>query len=258
MSAHSDNRAEDFVPGLYPLKVGAIAAINRALGIIAHKPQQAPRVKEYAPDSGNRVDGQSGAANAIVAHTPPPQIEIDHSPLTDDEIAYGQRIADDPAVWDAPGIPLETVLAKRESGADLVSPSDRGVVSGVIKGLDDADDDKMEWLGTFVSGGVKVIDPDNYDTPSSSREKRLSRLRKGGDDTSPKADRAGGVNPDDLARKLSKMSPQRRKVWAWLETMNVTHDEPSCYDAAAATGISHQTSNKVLKEYRNTYGLYRG
>jgi hypothetical protein len=257
MSAHSDNRAEDFVPGLYPLKVGAIATINRALGIIAHKPQQAPRVKEYAPDSGNRVDGQSGAANAIVDAPPPPQIEIDHSPLTDDEIAYGQRIANDPA-WDAPGIPLETVLAKRESGADLVSPSDRGVVSGVIKGLDDADDDKMEWLGTFVSGGVKVIDPDNYDTPSSSREKRLSRLRKGGDDTSPKADRAGGVNPDDLARKLSKMSPQRRKVWAWLETMNVTHDEPSCYDAAAATGISHQTSNKVLKEYRNTYGLYRG
>jgi hypothetical protein len=100
MSAHSDNRAEDFVPGLYPLKVGAIAAINRALGIIAHKPQQAPRVKEYAPDSGNRVDGQSGAANAIVAHTPPPQIEIDHSPLTDDEIAYGQRIANSQAFLD--------------------------------------------------------------------------------------------------------------------------------------------------------------
>jgi hypothetical protein len=141
---------------------------------------------------------------------------------------------------------------------DTAPVADGGAASGVIKGLDDADDDKMEWLGAFVSGGAKVIDPDNYDTPSSSREKRLSRLRKGGDDTSPKADRAGGVNPDDLARKLSKMSPQRRKVWAWLETMNVTHDEPSCYDAAAATGISHQTSNKVLKEYRNTYGLYRG
>jgi hypothetical protein len=29
MSANSDNRAEDFVPGLYPLKVGAIALINQ-------------------------------------------------------------------------------------------------------------------------------------------------------------------------------------------------------------------------------------
>jgi hypothetical protein len=135
MSAHSDNRAEDFVPGLYPLKVGAIAAINRALGIIAHKPQQAPRVKEYAPDSGNRVDGQSGAANAIVAHTPPPQIEIDHSPLTDDEIAYGQRIAHEMAAYEAE---MNQRVADATASAHAQAEAEISVTASVGEGVSDS------------------------------------------------------------------------------------------------------------------------
>jgi hypothetical protein len=135
MSAHSDNRAEDFVPGLYPLKVGAIAAINRALGIIAHKPQQAPRVKEYAPDSGNRVDGQSGAANAIVAHTPPPQIEIDHSPLTDDEIAYGQRIAHEMAAYEAE---MNQRVADATAAAHAQAEAEISVTASVGEGVSDS------------------------------------------------------------------------------------------------------------------------
>ena len=132
--------AEDFVPGLYPLKVGAIVHINRALGIVAHKPQQAPQVKEYAPDSENRAGGQSGAADAIVAPSPLPQIEIDPSPLTDDEIAYGQRIANDPAIWDAPGVPLETVLAKHATTAnDRPLPQIEAETSVIAYGVGDAE-----------------------------------------------------------------------------------------------------------------------
>jgi hypothetical protein len=240
MSAHSDNRAEDFVPGLYPLKVGAIATINRALGIIAHKPQQAPRVKEYAPDSGNRVDGQSGAANAIVAHTPPPQIEIDHSPLTDDEIAYGQRIADDPAVWDAPGIPLETVLAKRESGADLVSPSDRGVVSGVGKPVNVTVDTDLEIVGGDAgkSGAPTIADDSVLPLPEGNRGE-------------------GGKSEYPRFHPMKGFSKIQRRIWHWLDehAAEVNHKYPTQRDVAEAVGTTHPTAGKYLQQWRNHNGI---
>src|SRR5687768_15542232 len=76
-------------------KIDAILAPKQALPAI-----NAPELKMGAE---NRADGQDGAADAILHTHPLPQVEIDPSPLTDDEIAYGQRIANDPA-WDAPGI----------------------------------------------------------------------------------------------------------------------------------------------------------
>jgi hypothetical protein len=115
--------AEDFVPGLYPLKVGAIAVINLALADMpvfgALRPQHSIETSEYENTASNRAGVESDIEAAIVDAPPPPQVEIDPSPLTDDEIAHGQRIANDPA-WDAPGIPLETVLAKNAIDHDMI------------------------------------------------------------------------------------------------------------------------------------------
>jgi hypothetical protein len=105
MNSHSDNRAEDFVPGLYPLRIGAIAAINLALADMpvfgALRPQHSIEASKYENTASNRAGVESDIEAAIIDAPPPPQIEIDHSPLTDDEIAYGQRIAHEMAAYEA-------------------------------------------------------------------------------------------------------------------------------------------------------------
>jgi hypothetical protein len=63
-------------------------------------PLESIGVKIPANIAPNRAGVESDIEAAIIETPPLPLVEIDPSPLTDDEIAYGQRIANDPAVWE--------------------------------------------------------------------------------------------------------------------------------------------------------------
>jgi hypothetical protein len=170
--------AEEFVPGLYPLKVGAIAIINRVL----------------------RVDN-------------PP-------------------------------------VSERVGG------------SGVVNGVEAPVDDKLEWLSDHAKRVDEFVSLQTFTAPSSALDKRLERLGIKPVEASPKADRGGGVNLEQLqwvdgerATYEALPSDHRRAVWLTLKGLTVTADQPSCNDLELLSGVSHTTCAKVLPYYRHFHGI---
>ena len=86
----------------------------------------------------NQADGQLDMADSILEPTARPQIELDNTPLTPDEIAYGQRIADDPTIWDAPTVPLPTLAKNAEVHFDDFPPQIEAETSVMSDGVGDA------------------------------------------------------------------------------------------------------------------------
>lgn len=176
--------------------------------------------------------------------------------------AINTRLSDEQNVRDFAGCirraiaettPPETVAIEVSilTGGEVVNLAVNGTVNPI--------DDKMEWLSGHVTGEVTPLDDIEPSTPATSRAKRLSRLRKAAPDTSTNGKGGGGVKwVDGELDFIRKLSPERQKVWRWCKGLTVTHDEPSCRDASAETGISQETSNKALKQYRAYHGIGQG
>ena len=119
------------------------------------------------------------------------------------------------------------------------------------------DNDTLDWLSDMTDADSVSVVSGLQPHPVSGREKRLSRLRQAPADTSPKGTGAGGVKwVDGELDKVLTLSKERQKVWRWLKGLTVTPSEPSCWDAAAETGISQQTANKAIKQYRDFHGIF--
>ena len=137
----------------------------------------------------------------------------------------------------------------------------RGVVSVTDgEGVNTAvnpDNDTLDWLSDMTDADSVSVVSGLQSHPVSGREKRLSRLRQAPADTSPKGTGAVGVKwVDGELDKVLTLSKERQKVWRWLKGLTVTPSEPSCWDAAAETGISQQTANKAIKQYRDFHGIF--
>lgn len=153
----------------------------------------------------------------------------------------GRWIAEGIARYTRPAAP-QTVIP------EVLAPTVGEVVNPV--------DSMLEWLSTQAD--KPPVNPDTA-PPVTSRAKRLSRLRKAAPDTSADGKGEGGVKwADGELDFIRKLSPERQKVWRWCKGLTVTNDEPSCRDASAETGISQETSNKALKQYRAYHGIGQG
>lgn len=163
-------------------------------------------------------------------------------------------IVEIPAKHEEPRLHQQSDMAD-VANVDAAPLADGGVSGGVVNGLDD---DQMEWLGAFAGPHLPTFDHIGVNPTADGRAKRLARLERKDVDASPLSDETAGVKAgwvDGEQSAIAKLSPERKRVWQWLKTINVTHDEPSCHDAASMTGVSHQTCNKALKQYRAFHGL---
>ena len=152
-----------------------------------------------------------------------------------------------------PAQPLHGQIDAENGHRAVVSVTDGEGVSIAVK----PDNDTLDWLSDMTDAdSVNVVNA-MLPKPVNGREKRLSRLRQPAADTSPKGTGAVGVKwVDGELDKVLTLSKERQKVWRWLKGLTVTPSEPSCWDAAAETGISQQTANKAIKQYRDFHGIF--
>lgn len=126
--------AEQFAP----IKPQALAGLDR---VIAGMPFLAP--KQPLPDArlssiqtvaSNDAEKQAAVADVAISDAPPPQVQIDPSPLTDDEIAYGQRIANEMAEYEAE---MNQRVADATAAVHAQAEAEISVMSGVGEGVSD-------------------------------------------------------------------------------------------------------------------------
>jgi hypothetical protein len=144
------------------------------------------------------------------------------------------------------------------SDVDNPPVSERVGGGGVVNGVDD----KLEWLSDHADHVDEFVSLQTFAAPVSALDKRLERLGIKPVEASPKADRGGVVNPDDLKwtdgeRETFNALPSdhRRTVWLTLKGLTVTADQPSCNDLELLSGVSHTTCAKVLPYYRHFHGI---
>ena len=192
----------------------------------------------------------------------PSVLDILDAVIADRRNLSGQWIADGIAAYrqprdviddTTPAQPLHGQIDAENGHRAVVSVTDGEGVSIAVK----PDNDTLDWLSDMTDAdSVNVVNA-MLPKPVNGREKRLSRLRQPAADTSPKGTGAVGVKwVDGELDKVLTLSKERQKVWRWLKGLTVTPSEPSCWDAAAETGISQQTANKAIKQYRDFHGIF--
>lgn len=155
-------------------------------------------------------------------------------------------------------IPLDDAPNSAENAhGDSVSVTDGEGVNGAVNPDVNPESDALDWLSDFADAqSVNVVNA-MLPKPVNGREKRLSRLRQPAADTSPEGTGGVGVRwVDGELDKVLTLSKERQRVWRWLKGLTVTPSEPSCWDAAAETGISQQTANKAIRQYRDFHGIF--
>lgn len=202
--------------------------------------------------------------------TQPTVLDILDAVIADRRNLSGQWIADGIAEYRRAPLQPQTGTqpaqadnphAQPQKRQDDAGNGARGVVSVTDgEGVNTAvnpDNDTLDWLSDFADADSVSVVSGLQSHPVSGREKRLSRLRQAPADTSPKGTGAVGVKwVDGELDKVLTLSKERQKVWRWLKGLTVTPSEPSCWDAAAETGISQQTANKAIKQYRDFHGIF--
>lgn len=202
--------------------------------------------------------------------TQPTVLDILDAVIADRRNLSGQWIADGIAEYRRAPLQPQTGTQPAQADNPHAQPQKRqndagngarGVVSVTDgEGVNTAvnpDNDTLDWLSDMTDADSVSVVSGLQSHPVSGREKRLSRLRQAPADTSPKGTGAGGVKwVDGELDKVLTLSKERQKVWRWLKGLTVTPSEPSCWDAAAETGISQQTANKAIKQYRDFHGIF--
>ena len=202
--------------------------------------------------------------------TQPTVLDILDAVIADRRNLSGQWIADGIAEYRRAPLQPQTGTQPAQADNPHAQPQKRqndagngarGVVSVTDgEGVNTAvnpDNDTLDWLSDFADADSVSVVSGLQSHPVSGREKRLSRLRQAPADTSPKGTGAVGVKwVDGELDKVLTLSKERQKVWRWLKGLTVTPSEPSCWDAAAETGISQQTANKAIKQYRDFHGIF--
>jgi hypothetical protein len=233
--------AEDYIPGLYPLRVGAIAAINRALADMpvfgALRPQNSIKASEYENTASNRVSVESGAEAAILelpewcehcgaddwndshvcnscGHSP---FDVDERDLSEDDFE-DENIVSTPSPTDGgDGLTVSTVENDTDDASELASVSSEMEALSVIASTESAD-------GGIVS-----------------------------DSTSPKADREGGDTVYfDRPSRPPGLSKLQTEVWDWIER---NADGRAATNLSATivhngTGRARGVCGKLLTQYR--------
>ena len=202
--------------------------------------------------------------------TQPTVLDILDAVIADRRNLSGQWIADGIAEYRRAPLQPQTGTQPAQADNPHAQPQKRqndagngarGVVSvtdgGGVNTAVNPDNDTLDWLSDMTDADSVNVVSGLQPHPVSGREKRLSRLRQAPADTSPKGTGAGGVKwVDGELDKVLTLSKERQKVWRWLKGLTVTPSEPSCWDAAAETGISQQTANKAIKQYRDFHGIF--